>query len=221
MALKIIKIDPGHPEEAFSRCREVIASGGVIAYPTDTFYGLGADPENPAAVKRLFAIKGRHKDQPILVLIADPADAGRWAAEITAVAAGLMSRHWPGPLTLVFSAKTGVLPELTAGTATIGLRVPGSVLARDLIRFIGSALTGTSANLTGRPSPRTARETAEELGGLVDLVLDGGETTGEPASTVLDVTAGVPRVIREGAVPGWDILDLYGNPLGRKLNFKR
>jgi L-threonylcarbamoyladenylate synthase len=190
-----------------------VASGGVIAYPTDTFYGLGADPENPVAVKRLFAIKGRQRDQPILVLIADPADASRWAAEITEGAAELMNRYWPGPLTLVFSAKAGVLPELTAGTGTIGLRVPGSVLARDLIGFVGRALTGTSANLSGRPNLRTARETAEELGDLVDLVLDGGETAGGTASTVIDVTAGVPRVIREGAVPGRDILDRYKKSL--------
>ena len=211
MRTKIIKIDPARPEQAFAQCREVVSSGGVIAYPTDTFYGLGVDPENPVAVKRLFEIKGRQKDRPILVLIADPADAGRWAAEITAVAAELMNRYWPGPLTLVFSAKAGVLPELTAGTGTIGLRVPGSVLARDLIGFIGRALTGTSANLSGRPSPRTARETAEELGDVVDIVLDGGETTGGTASTVIDVTAGMPRVIREGAVPGRDILARYKN----------
>jgi L-threonylcarbamoyladenylate synthase len=203
---KIIKLDPARPEAAYSQCREVIASGGVIAYPTDTFYGLGADPDNPAAVKRLFGIKGRQKDQPVLLLIADPADAGRWAAEITPGAAEIMKRYWPGPLTLVFTARGGVLPELTAGTGTIGLRVPGSVLARDLIRFLGHALTGTSANLSGRSSLRTAQETAEEIGSLVDLVLDGGETAGGAASTVLDVTADAPRLIRAGAVPVRDIL---------------
>jgi L-threonylcarbamoyladenylate synthase len=206
MTAKIIKVDPAYPEAAYSRCREVIASSGVIAYPTDTFYALGADPENSAAVKRLFAIKGRQKDQPILLLIADRADADRWAVEITRVATGLMSRYWPGPLTLVFSAKSGVLPELTAGTGTIGLRVPGSVLARGLIRFIGHALTGTSANLSGRPNLRTAQEAAAEIGDVVDLVLDGGETAGGAASTVLDVTAAVPRLIREGAIPVKDIV---------------
>lgn len=203
---KIIKIDPGHPEHAFSRCRDAVASGGVIAYPTDTFYGLGADPGNPAAVKRLFEIKGRQKNQPILLLIADPADAGQWAAEIKEKAAGLIIRYWPGPLTLVFSAKGCVLPELTAGTGTIGLRVPGSIFARDLIRSVGHALTGTSANLSGQPSFRTARETAEAVGDLVDLVLDGGETAGGKPSTIIDVTADTPRVVREGAVPVREIL---------------
>lgn len=206
MAAKIITFDPTRPEVAYSRCREVVNSGGVIAYPTDTFYGLGADPGNPGAVKRLFEIKGRRRDQPILLLIAEPADASWWAAEISGAAAGLMDRYWPGPLTLVFSAKKGVLPELTAGTGTIGLRVPGSILARDLIRFIGHALTGTSANFSGRPNLRTAKEAAEEVGGLVDLILDGGETTGGAASTVLDVTASVPRIIREGAIPAKDIV---------------
>jgi L-threonylcarbamoyladenylate synthase len=206
MAAAIIKIDPARPEHAFSRCREIVASGGVVAYPTDTFYGLGADPENPAAVARLFEIKGRQRDQPILLLIADPADASKWAATITPEAARLMSEYWPGPLTLVFSAKEGVLPELTAGTGTIGLRVPGSILVRDLIRFLGHALTGTSANLSGRQSPRTAQETAEAVGNLVDLVLDGGETAGGTSSTIVDVASGRPRVIREGAVSLREIL---------------
>lgn len=206
MAAKIVKIDPAHPEIAYTHCREVIASGGVIAYPTDTYYGLGADPRNPSAVKRLFSIKGRLKDQPILLLIAEPADVGKWAGEITGTAARLMIRNWPGPLTLVFNARGDVLPELTAGTGTIGLRVPGSVLARGLIRFIGHALTGTSANLSGRPNLRTAQEAMEEIGSLVDLVLDGGETAGGAASTVLDVTTAVPRVIREGAVPVKDLV---------------
>ena len=206
MAAQIIKVDPAHPEVAYSRCREVIASGGVVAYPTDTFYALGADPENSVAVRRLFKIKGRQKDQPILLLIADPADTDRWAAEVTFAAARLMSRYWPGPLTLVFGAKDGVLPELTAGTGAIGLRVPGNALARSLIRFIGHALTGTSANLSGCPNLRTAQEAAEEIGGFVDLVLDGGETAGGAASTVLDVTAAVPRIIREGAIPAKDIV---------------
>ncbi len=176
----------------------------MIAYPTDTFYGLGADPRNGSAVERLFDIKGRQVDQPILLLISDSAGIGEWAAEVPPRAAEIMKRYWPGPLTLIFRAKPDVLPELTAGTGTIGLRIPGNALTRDLLRFIGHALTGTSANLAGWPSPRTAQETAGAVGNLVDLVLDGGETVGGKPSTVVDVSADTPRVVREGAVPWRD-----------------
>ena len=205
MRTKIIKIDPARPGPAYSRCRDVVAKGGVIAYPTDTFYGLGADPGNPAAVRRLFEIKGRETDQPILLLLSDAREVNNWAAGVTPQASVLMNRFWPGPLTLVFKAKAGVLPELTAGAGTIGLRVPGNGFTLDLLRSLGGVLTGTSANLSGRPSLRTAREAAEALGPLVDLVLDGGETTGGKPSTVVDVSADAPRVLREGAVSSRDI----------------
>jgi L-threonylcarbamoyladenylate synthase len=205
MPAAIIRIDTTRPEQAFSPCREIIRAGGVIAYPTDTFYGLGADPGNPAAVRRLFNIKGRGADQPILLLLSEAGEVNNWASGITPQASALMERFWPGPLTLVFKAKAGVLPELTAGTGTIGLRVPGSRLTLGLLRSLGGALTGTSANLSGRPSIRTAQEAADALGSLVDLVLDGGATAGGKPSTVVDVSTDIPRVLREGAVPSQDI----------------
>jgi L-threonylcarbamoyladenylate synthase len=207
MRTVIVKIDPAHPERAFSRCGEVIRSGGVVAYPTDTFYGLGADPNNHSAVRKLFEIKGRQADQPILLLIKNAAEVRTWAAEITPQAEHLMKKFWPGPLTLVFKAQADVLPELTAGTGTIGLRVPGDALARELLRFIDTALTGTSANISGGPSPRTAEEAAASVGDRVDLILDGGNTAGDQPSTVVDVSAGRPKVVREGGIPLRKILD--------------
>jgi L-threonylcarbamoyladenylate synthase len=195
-----VEIDASHPEEAFSRCREVISKGGVIVYPTDTFYGLGVDPRNSDAVKRLFALKGRRPDQPILLLIADAGEVLTWADEVTPRAQLLMQKYWPGPLTLVFKARPNVLADLTAGTGTIGLRVPGSELTRSLLRYLGHALTGTSANISNEPSPRTAREAAA-ISGLVELVLDGGECAGDKPSTIVDVRTEVPHVIREGAIP--------------------
>jgi L-threonylcarbamoyladenylate synthase len=198
---EIIKIDPVHPDRAFVRCREIVAAGGVIAYPTETFYGLGADAGNSQAVQKLFAIKGRPWNQPILVLIAETEDARAWAAEIPPQAVDLMNRCWPGPLTLVFKARHDVPAELTGGTGTVGLRVPGSTLTRDLLRAVGCALTGTSANRTGRPSLRTAEETEAAIGGFVDLIIDGGETAGGKPSTIVDMSSGVPRLIREGALP--------------------
>ena len=200
MAAEIIKIDPAHRQFAFSRCREVISRGGVIAYPTDTYYGLGADPKNPVAVKRLFEIKGRKVDQPILLLIAKADDVKMWTAEINPASEHLMEKFWPGPLTLVFKARTDVLRELTAGTGTIGLRVPGNEVTRSLLNFLGIALTGTSANVSGGSSPQTAEDAAASLGDTVDLILDGGRTAGGRPSTVVDVSTGQPSVLREGAL---------------------
>ncbi len=201
---KIIVIDSARPEQAFSRCRQVIASGGVIVYPTDTFYGLGADPRNRAAVLRLFSVKGRQVDQPILLLIADASAVGQWAAEIPAQAESLMNRFWPGPLTLVFKARSGILPELTAGTGTIGLRVPGNPLTRELLQYVGCALTGTSANISGRPEPRSATD-AGAIADLVDAIFDGGPSMSDQPSTIVDVSAGGIHIVREGVIPARDV----------------
>jgi L-threonylcarbamoyladenylate synthase len=207
MLTPIVTIDPACSEQAFSRCRDVIRAGGVIAYPTDTFYGIGADPGNPGAVRRIFEIKGRRDDQPVLLLIPDAVAVETWAAEVTACAGDLMRNFWPGPLTLVFKAQPTVMPELLGGTGNIGLRVPGAVLTRELLRFLGSAITGTSANITGGPSPRTAAEAAASIGSMVDLILDGGATAGGKPSTVVDVRTAKPVIIREGAIPSHAILD--------------
>jgi len=206
MRTPIVKIDPEQPDSVFSRCREVIRAGGVIVYPTDTLYGLGADPKNPDAVRKVFTIKGRQTDQPILLLIGDADEVRDWAAEVTPQAEGLMKKFWPGPLTLVFKAKPEVMTELTGGARTIGLRVPGNALTRQLLASLGIALTGTSANITGRPGPRTALEAAGAIGEMVDMVLDGGVTEGDDPSTVVDVSTDEPKVIREGAIPSREIL---------------
>ena len=207
MRTPIVEIDPSDPEKAFSRCREVVQAGGVIVYPTDTLYGLGADPKNPDAVRKLFTVKGRQADQPILLLIRDANEVGNWAADITPWAERLMKKFWPGPLTLVFKARLDVMAELTGGAGTIGLRVPGNALTRQLLAYLGSALTGTSANIAGKPAPRTAREAAGVIGEMVDLVLDGGGTAGGKPSTVVDVSGDEPKVIREGAIPLREIFD--------------
>ncbi len=203
---EIIQVDPAHPGRAFLRCKEVIRTGGVIVYPTDTFYGLGAAPNNVDAVRKLFAIKGRHPEQPILLLIKDAGEVRAWATGIGPRTERLMKTFWPGPLTLVLKARPEVMKELTGGAGTIGLRVPGNPLTRQLLASLDSALTGTSANLSGRPSPRTAQEADEMIGGMVDLILDAGETAGGKPSTVVDMSADEPRVIRVGAIPSGEIL---------------
>ena len=199
MAAAILKLDRAL-DAVFAQCRDVVRAGGVIAYPTDTFYGLGVDPGNREAVRKIFAIKGRKTDQAILVLLSDRSEVAEWASLVTTSAERLMDRFWPGPLTLVFPASAHVLPELTGGGGTIGLRVPGNGLTRDLLRSLGMALTGTSANRSGGRDLRTADEVIAEVGDHVDLVLDGGDAPGVRPSTIVDVTSEPPRIIRKGII---------------------
>ncbi|MFA5073930.1 MAG: L-threonylcarbamoyladenylate synthase [Nitrospirota bacterium] len=181
-----VLIDPLFPERTCSAAREVIASGGVIVYPTDTYYALGADPRNRAAVEKIFALKGRPAHNPILLLIRDTSDVCSWAVNITRGAENLMKRFWPGPLTLVFDAQHTVLNELSAGTNSIGLRVPAEARVQKLLAGIGGALTATSANISGKQSVETVDELPESILNNADLILDGGKTIGGKPSTVVD-----------------------------------
>ena len=181
------------------RAARTIAAGGLIAFRTDTFYGLGADPFNPPAVRQIIDLKGR-EGKPILLLISDLEEADRFIVEQTDQFKLLTRSLWPGPLTIVSTANAGLSNDLTAGTGTIGVRLPDDESLRDLIRLCGGALTATSANQTGAPPARTAEEVANYFQSGLDLILDSGETTATSASTVLDVTTRVPRVIREGVI---------------------
>ena len=197
---KIIAIGTVLPDTAIGRCRAVLEAGGVIVYPTDTFYALGVDPENIDAVRRLFLLKGRRESHPILLLIADRSGVSRWANEVNAAAQRLMDRFWPGPLTLVFPARADVPAALSGGSGTIGLRVPGNPTTRALLAGVRMALTGTSANRSGEMAPRTIDMVMGTIGDQVDLILDGGPTTAERPSTVVDVSREVPKIIRHGAI---------------------
>lgn len=203
---EIITLSPESREQAFSRCREAIRAGGIIAYPTDTFYGLGVDPRDERAVRRLFEVKGRSESRPILLLIPDADAVNAWAAGVSTSAHLLMHRFWPGPLTLVFAARPDVLPQLTGGLGRIGLRVPGDERTRSLLRFLGCGLTGTSANRSGGRNPRTAAEVNRDIGDRIDLILDGGPSKAAAPSTVVDASTEPPRIIRRGAL---DVADLF------------
>lgn len=181
------------------RAAAVLRAGGLVAFPTETFYGLGAAADDPAAVRRVFSVKGRHEGKPLLVLVDSIAMAER-VAEVTARGRELMARHWPGALTLVMRARPGLAAEVTAGTGTIGVRLSPHPVARGLVSALGSPLTAPSANLADAPPPTTAAAVRAVFEGAVDLVLDGGPTAGGPPSTVVDVTSGAPRVLRQGAV---------------------
>jgi L-threonylcarbamoyladenylate synthase len=200
MAAQLVSLDNLAQDRALDLCRDVVLSGGVIAYPTDTFYGLGVDPRNATAVERLFSIKGRSADQPILVLLGNQEEVAAWAARIPASAERLMARFWPGPLTLVFEARAEIASALTAGSGKIGLRVPGNPVTRALLNAVGSALTGTSANRSGGPSPRSAGDVLKELSESIDIVLDAGTSMEGLPSTIIDVTGKEPVVLRKGVI---------------------
>ena len=178
----------------------VVSSGGVIAFRTDTFYGLGADPLNAAAVKRVWELKGREEGKPILLLISDPQEVTRFVSSPTQIFSELANRFWPGPLTLIGVAQARLPPELTAGTGTIGLRLPNDKRVRDLVRICGGALTATSANPSQKPPARTASEVRNYFGDKLDFIIDDGEVKVSAPSTVVDATGTVARIVREGLI---------------------
>ncbi len=183
------------------RGAEIIRRGGVIAFPTETFYGLAADALNEDALERVFSIKQRERGNPLLLLIADRSWVPQVAADVSPPAVKLMEKFWPGPLTLVFKALSQIPKQVTGGTGKVGLRISSHPAAQSLVREAGRAVTATSANPSGEASLSQAGDVIRILGGRLDAVLDGGETAGGLASTVLDVSGPLPKVIREGAIP--------------------
>jgi L-threonylcarbamoyladenylate synthase len=184
----------------------VLSSGGLVAFPTETFYGLGAHALDLAAVRRIFEGKGRPEAKPLLVLVDSIKMAESLAEDISDAARDLMAKYWPGPLTLVFKAVAAVPKELVAGSGTIGMRISRHPVAFELVRAAGFPITAPSANLSGAEPPTTAAEVRRAFDGKIELILDGGATTGGLPSTILDVTVTPPRLIRRGALelPEWD-----------------
>lgn len=180
---------------------EVIAGGGVIAFRTDTFYGLGVDPFNATAVARLKELKGREDNKPILLLISDPEQVEGLITSCSDEFKIAAREFWPGPLTIVTRAVSELPEEITAGTGTVGVRLPADESVRELVRECGGVLTATSANPAGREPARSAQEVASYFENGLDLIVDGGEVTATQPSTVLDVLASPPRIVREGAIP--------------------
>ena len=177
----------------------LLGGGGVVAYPTDTLYGLGASLAHAPAVERVFAIKGRPTGQGIPVLIASWEQLEQVAAEVPGQALELAQRFWPGALTLVLRKRPTVPDAATGGGDTVAVRQPDHPTPLSLIAACGP-ITGTSANLSGGPQPTTAQEVTRQLGGAVDMVLDGGPALGGVPSTVLDLTMNPPVIVRLGAI---------------------
>jgi L-threonylcarbamoyladenylate synthase len=179
------------------RAVEILRNGGLVAYPTDTVYGLAALATDDRAVEKVFAAKRRPRDQAVPLLIASANDVGSLAEDVSPTARKLMEACWPGALTIVLRKAHAF--HSTAVGDTVGLRVPDHPVPRELARLLGAPITGTSANVSGAPEPRTAQDARAQLGGAVDMVIDGGACSGGRPSTVVDCTVDPPRIVREGA----------------------
>jgi L-threonylcarbamoyladenylate synthase len=197
---QVVAVDSSAPEIAARAAATVLRQGGLVAFPTATFYGLGADAFAPEAVRRVLDVKGRPEGKPLLVLVDSLAMVESLALEVPAPARALIAAHWPGPLTLVLRARTHVPAEVTAGSGTVGVRLCAHPIAQALVRALGRPVTAPSANPTDAAPPTTADQVLDYFRGRIELVLDGGVTRGGEPSTVLDGTLDPPRVIRAGAV---------------------
>lgn len=185
---------------------EAVKRGGVVAYPTETFYGLGCDPFNPESVKRLFVLKGREIINPVSIIIEDRKALDYVVRVVPSRAEWLMERFWPGPLTIIFEASDRVPQALIGGGHGIGVRISSSPYTQRFISALHAPLTATSANPSGAPPPSTAEEVVGYFGGSLDVVIDGGRLTATAPSTVVDVTGHDIKVLREGAIPVAEIL---------------
>jgi L-threonylcarbamoyladenylate synthase len=198
---EILKPNRNISEEiVLSRAAEILAAGGVIAYPTETFYGLGAEATNEKAIRKIYALKGRNFNNPISVIIAKEEDLFGLVQEVPAEALKLMQLFWPGPLTIVFKASAGVSPLLTAGTGKIGIRISSHEAARAIAAKLGHPVTATSANLSHAPECATADEVVTQIGDKLDAIVDLGKTAGGKGSTIIDVTSSPVQILREGVI---------------------
>jgi L-threonylcarbamoyladenylate synthase len=204
MTTEVVAVDPLHIDrEAIDRAAEILARGGLVAFPTETVYGLGADATNPAAVERIFQAKGRPATNPTIVHVADLAGAKACAAHWPSEADALADAFWPGALTIIVPAAPGVASAALAGGTTVGLRVPDHPIALALLKAVGKPIAAPSANRSETLSPTTAEHVRRTLDGRIDLILDGGPSTGGVESTVVDLSVSPPRLLRPGLIAVW------------------
>ena len=194
METKILK------ENQIKEAAKIIQDGGLVAFPTETVYGLGADALNEEAVAKVYEAKGRPSDNPMIVHIARASDTGQLTPMLSSTIVALIDNFWPGPLTLVVKRKAGVPDRTTGGLDTVGVRMPDSKLALDLINYAGCPIAAPSANLSGKPSPTRVEDVIEDLNGKVDAILEGPACRVGIESTVLDVTGDVPTILRPGVI---------------------
>jgi len=196
-----------------ARAADELKAGNVVAFPTETVYGLGADASNPAAVTKIFALKGRPADHPLIVHLHDAGQLGFWAADVSKDVIRLSSKFWPGPLTVILRKTKSVPLEVTGGLETVGLRIPSHPLARELLDQFGGGIAAPSANRFGRVSPTTAQHVREEFGAELPLVLDGGPCSVGVESTIVDLSSGAPAILRPGGITQAQLESALGVPV--------
>lgn len=199
--MELLRVDPEHPGEAeLLAAAEAVLRGGVIAFPTDTLYGLGCSLFDVSAVEMVARIKRRDPSLAVISLIPEARQVDGLAVDVTPLARRLMERHWPGPLSLIFKAAPIVPPKVRGAEGTVALRVPKDTLCQRLLHVIGGPVVSSSANLSGLPPAETADEVVRVFGNQIDLVLDGGPRRGQSPSTLVDVSRPRFRLLRHGAV---------------------
>lgn len=195
-----IRIDHAQPlEDQLRPAVHAIETGGIVAFPTDTLYGLAVDPRSANAIAKLFGAKRRTADQPIPLIISDLAEIAT-AGRLTALGAKLASQFWPGPLSLIIPASSGLSPSVHLSTGSVAVRIPNHDTARALARGVGHAITATSANISGSPAALNADEVVRDLADRIDVLVDDGPAPGGPASTIVDVMGTEPKLVRAGAI---------------------
>ena len=202
--MRRVFVDPEAPQrDAIDEAAKWIRAGQVVAIPTDTLYGLAADPFNAEAIARVFEVKGRAAERALPLIDADARQIALHLGQLPPVAVRLADRFWPGPLTMLMPAAPSLSRDLTGGTGKVGVRIPADPIARAVCAACGRPVTATSANVSGEPAAATPDEVERSLGDRIEFLLDAGPTRGGAPSTILDVTEGEPRLVRAGAIP-WD-----------------
>ena len=200
-------------DEGIAKAAEILKNGGLVAFPTETVYGLGADALCAPAVAAVYAAKGRPSDNPMIVHIADPEDISSLTDDMTGDMEKLMAAFWPGPMTMIVRRKDSIPDVTTGGLDTVGVRLPSGEVARKLIRMAGCPVAAPSANLSGRPSPTSAEHVIEDLEGRVDAIIISGNCDVGIESTVVDVTGDVPEILRPGIITAEDMQAILGKPV--------
>jgi L-threonylcarbamoyladenylate synthase len=202
-------------DSSIAKAVEVLRAGGLVAFPTETVYGLGADASQPDAVRNIFRAKGRPAEHPVIVHLGAAVDLAAWARDIPDAATQLAERFWPGPLTLILKRAPHVLDVVTGGQDSVGLRVPAHPIAAALLHAFDGAIAAPSANRFGRVSATTADHVRRELGDAVDYILDGGACPVGIESTIVDLSTGAPVLLRPGRITAQEIESLLRTPVSR------
>lgn len=214
MDTKIIKLDTDNIDYGELKiAADCISAGGLVAFPTETVYGLGADAENPEAVKNIFKAKGRPADNPLIVHVDNPDTAGNFVKKGTFEnknIRALAESFWPGPMTIICPKAEKVPDVVTAGLNTVGIRIPGNMIARELIRLSGKGIAAPSANISGKPSPTTGQHVINDLYGKVDIIIDSTNCDVGLESTVIDMSQDIPTILRPGGITREMIEDVLG-----------